>query len=228
MKNACLIRALQHKLCTILWDDGHFLVTADHALLVRKHMSQTWSVIDACRIQPGDELLVYYSIAGALTASVKPVVQVEEDVRQQDVVEITMTNPAETLLVSSSGEVGPYVAVFGKQPDQPWSSDIWVMLLSRMPQALDTALQAKGSLQTCSLVLFGRWKSKTNENCLRFGLVSPIVSPEPCTTSRDAELLFPLGLEPTSWPGIRSSAEQASKAWHLYMASKCFQHFNLF
>lgn len=142
VKTCKLIRAKQ-RLIAILWDDGEFLVTADHAVLVKK--TSDWLVIEACLIQPGDELMLY----SAPVAATKKVVAVKEYQKHQDVVEVTMINPAATLLVSSSSSTGPYVVVFGKQPNEPWSSDLWMMKLSRMPQEMDDALQANDSLQTC-------------------------------------------------------------------------------
>lgn len=144
VKTCKLIRAKQ-RLIAILWDDGEFLVTADHAVLVKK--TSDWLVIEACLIQPGDELMLY----SAPVAATKKVVAVKEYQKHQDVVEVTMINPAATLLVSSSSSTGPYVVVFGKQPNEPWSSDLWMMKLSRMPQEMDDALQANDSLQTCDL-----------------------------------------------------------------------------
>ena len=138
---------MQHKLIAILWDDGCFLVTADHALLVGR--CSAWLVIEACQIRPGDELLVY---SADKVSTVKTVVEVQEHKQHVDVVEVTMVNPAGTFLVSSSSDIGPYVVVFGKQPDEPWSLDLWMMQLSRMPQALDFALRTSDSLQTCSLI----------------------------------------------------------------------------
>lgn len=143
VKTCKLIRAKQ-RLISILWDDGEFLVTADHAVLVIK--SSTWLVIEACHIHPGDELLLY---SAPDVAATKKVAAVKEYQRHQDVVEVTMSHPAATLLVSSSSSTGPYVVVFGKQPNEPWSSDLWMMQLSRMPREMDHALQANDSLQTC-------------------------------------------------------------------------------
>lgn len=142
----CKLICAEHRLIAILWDDGEFLVTADHAMLVKK--SSTWLVIEACRIRPGDELLLY---SARDVAATKRVEAVKECQRNQDVVEVTMINPAATLLVSSSSSTGPYVVVFGRQPNEPWSSDLWMMELSRMPQEMNNVLRGNDSLQTCDL-----------------------------------------------------------------------------
>ena len=146
VKTCKLIRAKQ-RLIAILWDDGEFVVTADHAAVLVRQRSK-FRRIEACDIKPGDELLLY---SAPDVAATKKVVTLKKYQRDQDVVEVTMINPAATLLVSSSSSIGPYVVVFGKQPNEPWSSDLWMMKLTRMPRELDHALQANDSLHTCDL-----------------------------------------------------------------------------
>lgn len=148
VKYARLISGVRQRLIAFFWDGGELRVTADHALLVREHMSCSWRVVEACKVKPRDEVLVY-SCGEVLTPSSTPVLNVEEREELEDVIEIEMACPADTVLVCSSPG-RPYVVVFGKQPDLR-NFDVLLMLLSRQPKELDEALGTSQSLRTCSL-----------------------------------------------------------------------------
>ena len=163
VKCACRIRVVQCKLVSIKWEGGDFHVTADHSLLVRRG-GESWFQIEADCVLEGDEIMVLDT--HVLGIALQEVLVTEVDYKDLDVVEVELENPTTTMFVASSCQAGPYVGVFGKQPENTYLR-ILVMKVSRRPIELEQAFKESSSLHMCN----------SDDLCWTFfSLIDPFIS----------------------------------------------------
>ena len=137
------------------WNGGEFQVTADHAVLVRVVGTSGWGLKEASKIIPHeDQLLVLPSPLASKPTSAElqeATIILVDRFEVQEVIEIEMAFPASTLLVSSTSPEGPYVVVFGKQPETSSLDNLHIMELSRCPDVLSQVFRGSPELQACYL-----------------------------------------------------------------------------
>ena len=95
------------------------------------------------------------------------VISVDTFEEVQDVIEIEMAFPANTLLASSTSPEGPYVVVFGKQPKCGSLDNLHIMELSRWPDALPQVFRESRDLQACDSSATAHKGVKGNLCCVR-------------------------------------------------------------